>query len=147
MATRVSDILKRKGARVITTDPSSTVYDAIATMVEHGVGSILVVDDGGLRGIFTERDYLRRIILQGRTSRDTRIDAVMTAEVVTAEPGSTLQSCMQTMTDRRCRHLPVLEADELVGLVSLGDCVKEMLSEAEARVESLTGYITGQYPS
>ena len=147
MTTRVADILRHKGSRVVTCGRETIVYDAIAKMVENNVGSILVTDDDGLAGIFTERDYLRRIILQGRTSKTTRIEEVMTADVLQASPHSTIKACMETMTSRRCRHLPVVEDGELLGVISLGDCVKELLGEAEARVQNLTGYITGQYPA
>ncbi len=147
MTTHVADILRHKGSQVVTTSPTTTVYDAIATMVEHNVGSILITDGGDLAGIFTERDYLRRIILQGRTSKTTRIKDVMAADVLQASPHSTIKECMATMTSKRCRHRPVVEDGELVGLISLGDCVKELLGEAEARVQNLTDYITGQYPA
>ncbi len=147
MTTHVADILRHKGSRVVTTSPTTTVYDAIATMVEHNVGSILITDGDDLAGIFTERDYLRRIILQGRTSKTTRIEEVMTADVNRAAPQSTIRECMGTMTERRCRHLPVVNDGKLVGIISLGDCVKELLTEAEARVQNLTEYITGQYPA
>ena len=147
MTTRVADIIRHKGGRVVTCGRATTVFDAITKMVEHNVGSILVTDDEALRGIFTERDYLRRIILQGRTSKTTRIEEVMTADVLQASPHSTIKECMATMTNQRCRHLPVVEDGELVGLISLGDCVKELLGEAEARVQNLTDYITGQYPA
>ena len=147
MTTRVADILRHKGSRVVTTAPTATVYDAIATMVEHNVGSILITDGGALAGIFTERDYLRRIILQGRTSKTTHIEEVMTADVIRAAPHATLEECMSAMTEKRCRHLPVLDNGTLVGIISLGDCVKALLNEAEARVQNLTEYITGQYPA
>ena len=147
MTTRVADILRHKGSRVVTCGRATTVYDAITKMVEHNVGSILVTDDEDLCGIFTERDYLRHIILQGRTSKTTRIEEVMTADLLQASPHSTIKECMATMTSKRCRHLPVVEDGELVGLISLGDCVKELLGEAEARVQNLTDYITGQYPA
>ena len=147
MTTRVADILRHKGSRVVTTPPMTTVYDAIATMVKHNVGSILITDGDALAGIFTERDYLRRIILQGRTSRNTRIDEVMTTDVIEAAPHHTLEACMAAMTEKRCRHLPVVDDGMIVGIISLGDCVKALLNEAEARVQNLTEYITGQYPA
>ena len=147
MTTRVADILRHKGNRVVTTSPTTTVYDAIAKMVEHNVGSILITDGDKLAGIFTERDYLRRIILQGRTSKSTRIEEVMTADVIRAAPQATLKECMGAMTERRCRHLPVVDDGKLIGIISLGDCVKALLNKAEARVQNLTEYITGQYPA
>ena len=147
MTTRVADILRHKGSRVVTTSPETTVYDAIAKMVENNVGSILITDGDALAGIFTERDYLRRIILQGRTSKTTHIEEVMTADVIRAAPEATLKECMGAMTERRCRHLPVVDDGTLVGIISLGDCVKALLKKTEARVENLTAYITGQYPA
>ena len=147
MTTRVADILRHKGSRIVTIEPTTTVFDAIAKMVEHNVGSILVLDEDTLCGIFTERDYLRRIILQGRTSKTTRIEEVMTKDVLQTTPHATIKACMATMTSQRCRHLPVVDDGALVGLISLGDCVKELLGEAEARVQNLTDYITGQYPA
>jgi len=147
MTIRVADILRHKGSDVVTTDPATTVYVAIATMVKHNVGAILVLDDEVLCGIFTERDYLRRIILQGRTSKTTHIEEVMTTDVAWASPTFTVQECLATMTQKKCRHLPVLDEERLVGIISIGDCVKELLGEAEARVQYLTGYITGQYPA
>jgi CBS domain-containing protein len=146
METRVADILRRKGSQAVSCKRTTTVFEAIATMVDHNVGAILVTDHEGLCGIFTERDYLRRIILQGRTSKTTPIEDVMTSNVLRAAPDDTLRECMATMTRQRCRHLPVEENGELAGVISLGDCVKELLGEAEARVNDLTGYITGQYP-
>lgn len=147
MTTRVADILRHKGSGVVTIGRTSTVYEAIVKMVEYNVGSILVTESDSLCGIFTERDYLRRIIVQGRTSKTTHVEEVMTPNVLTAAPHFTLKKCMEMMTKQRCRHLPVIEQGTLIGVVSLGDCVKELLNEAEARVQNLTGYITGQYPA
>ena len=148
MAIRVADLLKHKGhGEVVSIDHTSTVYDAIATMVKNNVGSILVMDDNKLVGIFTERDYLRRIILQGRTSKTTLIGEVMTDELVWVDPQYTVEECMAVMTKTKCRHLPVLDDEEVVGVISIGDCVKELSKEAQARVQYLTEYITGQYPA
>lgn len=147
MTTRVADILRHKGSRVVTINREATVFVAISKMVENNVGSILVTEGKTVCGIFTERDYLRRIILQGRTSKTTRIEDVMTSDVITSAPHASLRKCMETMTIHRCRHLPIVEKGELVGVISLGDCVKELLNEAEARVQNLTDYITGQYPA
>ncbi len=149
MKIRVADILRHKGkrSRVVTIGRSETVYDAIARMVENNVGSILVTDEDEVCGIFTERDYLRRIILQGRTSKTTQIDEVMTADIVWVDPGFDVEECMAIMTQKKCRHLPVLDEGKLVGVISIGDCVKEISNEAKARVQYLTGYITGQYPA
>lgn len=139
-------LLRKKGTSVITTDPDATVYDAIATMVSHNVGAIVVTDDGGLTGIFTERDYLRRIVLQGRTSKTTTVREVMTADVITVEPDTTVEAALSIMTEVRCRHLPVLVEGRLAGVVSIGDCVKHLLRNAETEIDTLERYVTGKYP-
>jgi CBS domain-containing protein len=146
MSSPVSSILARKGDWVITIDPTATVLDTIARMVEHNVGAICVTQGGRLLGIFTERDYLRRIVLQGRTSKTTRVEEVMTANVVCAKPDHTVDQCMAMMTDKKCRHLPVIRDDQLAGLVSMGDCVKVMLEATEDHVRNLESFITGGYP-
>lgn len=146
MKTSVADILRRKGDRVITIDPSTTVFETIGRMVEHNVGSVVVVDGGDVLGIFTERDYLRRIALEGRSSKTTRVEEVMTPEVLCVNPGETVEACLALMTEKKCRHLPVLRDGQLAGIVSIGDCVRELSEQAEGRLESLTQYVTGQYP-
>mgnify|MGYP006299407741 CR=1 FL=1 len=147
MEVTVQKILRQKGTEVLTTDPSSTVYDAIARMVDHNVGSILVVQNGDIEGIFTERDYLRRIVLEGRTSKTTRVDEIMTTDVVWVDPSYTADECMALMTEHKCRHLPVLKDNELAGIISIGDCVKQVSRTARSRVEELQKYISGQYPA
>jgi CBS domain-containing protein len=143
----VSTILKRKGDWVITIAPSATVFETIERMVEHNVGAIVVTKNGELCGIFTERDYLRRIALEGRTSRTTRVEEVMTADVICVDPDATVQECLQLMTENRCRHLPVLrEGKHLGGIISIGDCVRALSEHAERQVENLTSYIAGSYP-
>lgn len=144
--TPVRTLLRKKGTSVITTTPSATVYDAIATMVDHNVGAIVVTDDGALAGIFTERDYLRRIVLQGRTSKTTAVREVMTADVITVAPDTTVETALSLMTKARCRHLPVVADERLAGIVSIGDCVKHLLRNAEAEFDTLERYVTGQYP-
>ncbi len=146
MQTPVSSILSRKGDWVITIEPAATVFDTISRMVEHNVGAVCVTERGALRGIFTERDYLRRIVLQGRTSKTTRVEEVMTRDVVCATPDHTADDCMAMMTEKKCRHLPVLRDGQLAGIVSLGDCVKVMLETTEDRVRNLENFITGSYP-
>ena len=146
MNTPVRTLLRRKGTSVITTAPDATVYASIETMVAHNVGAIVVVDDGTPIGVFTERDYLRRIVLRGRTSQTTRVREVMTTDLVTAAPDTTVQECLSLMTQVRCRHLPVLVDGRLAGIVSIGDCVKHLLGAAEAEVASLQDYVIGRYP-
>lgn len=147
MNTPVRTLLRRKGPSVITTTPEATVLTAIQTMVDHNVGSVVVVVDGAPIGIFTERDYLRRIVLRGRTSDTTRVREVMTSDLVTAAPDTTVEECLSLMTQVRCRHLPVLADGRLAGLVSIGDCVTHLLRAAESQVVSLQNYVLGRYPA
>jgi signal-transduction protein with cAMP-binding, CBS, and nucleotidyltransferase domain len=146
MNTRVQAILRSKGTDVLTINPEATVYRAIERMVDHNVGSILVMDGDEIKGIFTERDYLRRIVLQGRASKTTCIAEVMTRDVMCVDPTYDVQECMSIMTSEKCRHLPVLEDGELAGIISIGDCVKQVSRSAQARVEELKHYISGAYP-
>ncbi len=141
----LASILDRSGGALVTIGPDATVFEAIGRMVEHNVGSILVTDDGALRGIFTERDYLRRIALEGRTSRETPVRDAMTADLVTVEPDATVDACLALMTDRKIRHLPVLRDGALAGVVSIGDLVRARLSEAEGEVEGLKHFVSGGY--
>ena len=147
MEITVEEILRQKGTEVLTTDPNSTVFDSIARMVDHNVGSILVTNDGEIEGIFTERDYLRRIVLEGRTSKTTRVEEVMTTDVVWVDPNYTADECMALMTEHKCRHLPVLSDNALTGIISIGDCVKQVSRTARSRVEELQKYISGRYPA
>lgn len=146
MQTSVREILREKGHDVVTIDAEATVFDAIAKMVDHNVGSILVMDDEEIVGIFTERDYLREIALKGRTSQNTRITTVMTEKVICVNPDYSIEDCMAIMTNRKCRHLPVMEDRELTGIVSIGDCVKRLSRDALERVSHLEEYISGEYP-
>jgi len=120
----VSDILEAKGSDVLHIESSATVYEAIKRMVNANVGSLLVIERGKLRGIVTERDYLRRVALQGRTERDTRVRDIMSAPLVYVSPETSVEQCMAVMTERRIRHLPVLDEDhDVVGLISIGGIV------------------------
>jgi CBS domain-containing protein len=143
---RVSDILRGKGRDVLKIDASETVFDAIRRMVESNVGSILVTDDGQIVGIMTERDYLRKIVLEGRTSRETAVGEIMSSPLVYVTPQTTVEECMAVMTDRRIRHLPVVEgeAEEVVGVVSIGDVVKYQSREQSFQIQYLTDYISGR---
>lgn len=146
MSTPVSNLLSNKDAVLVSTTPDATVYEAIEAMVARNVGSIVVMDGDRLAGIFTERDYLRRIALEGRTSRETRVADVMTADLVTVEPATTVEACLATMTDHKIRHLPVIDDGRLVGVVSIGDCVREVAERARGEAESLTRFVSGDYP-
>ena len=143
---QVAEILEDKGRSVLSIDQSATVFEAIKLMVERNVGSIIVTDKGSIAGILTERDYLRRIVLKGRTSKTTHVTEVMSAKLICVDPGRPVDECMAIMTQQRIRHLPVMEGGELVGLVSIGDLVKSLSQEREIEIQYLTDYITGKYP-
>ncbi|HXF97152.1 MAG TPA: CBS domain-containing protein [Gaiellaceae bacterium] len=138
---RVSDILEEKGRDVFRIDADATVYEAAERMVEENVGSLLVEDGGRIVGIVTERDYLRRVTLQGRTDRDTAVREIMSSPLVVVSPETTVEECMALMTDRRIRHLPVVEGDDVVGLVSIGDVVKFQSKRQSFEIKYLTEYI------
>lgn len=137
----ISEVLAEKGHEVIGVGPAATVYEAIAEMVEHNTGSLLVMEEGHIEGIFTERDYLRKIALQGRTSQDTAVREVMTSPVVVCTGSTEIDEALAMMTDRRIRHLPVVENGEVVGVVSIGDLVKFKTKEQEFRIGYLEDYI------
>jgi CBS domain-containing protein len=137
----ISEVLDDKGHEVIGVAPAASVFEAIGEMVEHNTGSLLVMEDGHIQGIFTERDYLRKIALQGRTSHDTAVREVMTSPVVVCESGTEIDEALALMTDRRIRHLPVVEAGEVTGVVSIGDLVKFKTKEQAFRISYLEDYI------
>ena len=140
----VSDILDAKGRNVLRIDGSATVYEAIAKMVDGNVGALLVYDGERLEGIVTERDYLRRVALQGRDERTTPVREIMSTELVYVGPDASIDECMAVMTERRIRHLPVLaEEREVVGIVSIGDVVKFQSREQGVQIRFLTDYISG----
>jgi CBS domain-containing protein len=142
----VSSVLQLKPGSLWSIGPGATVYEAISLMSEKNIGAILVMDGNRLAGIFTERDYTRKLILRGRASKDTRIADVLSSEILTITPSTTVQEAMRLMTDNRIRHLPVLDNDRVVGLVSIGDLVKWTISAQSAAIEHLQSYITGQTP-
>ena len=140
---RVSDILAGKGREVLSIDASATVFDAVTQMVEGNVGSLLVMDGGKLAGIVTERDYLRRVTILDRDEKTTPVREIMSAPLVYTTPESSIDDCMAIMTERRIRHLPVLvEPDEVVGVVSIGDLVKFQSSEQSVQIKFLEEYIS-----
>jgi len=144
---RVADLIRAKGHDVYTIESGASVYDAVKRMVDHNAGSLLVVDGGEIRGIITERDYLREIVLKGRTSKTTEVRTIMTADLVCVGPNDSIEECMAVMTEKRIRHLPVLEHGRLAGLVSIGDVVKQLSKEQKAQIRYLTDYNTGKYPA
>lgn len=144
---RVADLLRVKGSAIYTISSDQTVYEAIVEMVRHNVGSLLVLEGDDPVGIITERDYLREIALRGRTSRNTEVREIMSRTVIVVDPNRSLEDCMAIMTERRVRHLPVLDDGRLVGLVSIGDVVKRLSNDQEVEIRYLTDYITGKYPA
>jgi len=142
MQKTVATILEGKGREVEWIGPEATVFEALEIMAEKGVGALVVMDADRLVGILSERDYARKVILLDRGSRDTKVSEIMTPEVVTVEPGRTVTECMELMTERRFRHLPVVVDDELVGVISIGDVVKAVISEQRFLIQELEQYIT-----
>jgi CBS domain-containing protein len=139
----VASILDTKGGDVLRIDGSATVLDAIKQMVEANVGSLLVFEDGKLTGIVTERDYLRRVTLEGRDEKETPVREIMTAPLVYVTPDTTIEECMAVMTERRIRHLPVLtDGRDVAGIVSIGDVVKFQTKQQTAQIRLLTDYIS-----
>ncbi len=141
----ISEIIDRKGGMVLTVDHNDSVFEAISLMAEVNIGAVLVKKRDTIAGIFTERDYLQKIALMSRSSRQTPVRDVMSYPVISAEPGNSIQHCLEIMTNCRCRHLPVVENGELLGIVSIGDLVKKMLEEKDSEIQQLSHYITGSY--
>ena len=141
----ISEIIEKKGGLVLSVKKSDSVFDAIRLMAEVNVGAVLVTEDKSIIGIFTERDYLQKIALNSLSSRNTEVKDVMSSPVITATPNDSVRDCMETMTSCRCRHLPVVDGENLLGIVSIGDLVKKLLEEKESEVEQLSHYIAGSY--
>lgn len=137
----VSDILQTKGSEVYTINETKTVFDALMVMDEHQIGSLMVINAGKLVGMVTERDYASKVIIKGKQSKSTPIEEIMTKNLVVAKCDTTINECMALMTDRHIRHLPVIENENLVGLVSIGDVVKEIIDEQNFVIEQLESYI------
>jgi CBS domain-containing protein len=142
--TTARDILKTKGDTVWSVKPTATVLEALRVMAEHDIGAVLVLDGDKLLGILSERDYARKVVLAGRSSKDSQVKEVMTGQVVCVAPGRTIDECMALMTDRRLRHLPVVDEKRVVGVVSIGDLVKATIDDQEFTIAQLQSYITGQ---
>ncbi len=135
-------LLEGKGDAIYSVGPADSVLTAIRRMAEHHVGALLVMDGDRLVGILSERDYARKVILRDRSSRDTAVADIMASPVITVAPTTTLEECMRTVTHRRIRHLPVLDGERVVGVLSIGDLVKAVIDEQTAEIEQLQAYIT-----
>ena len=138
----VRQLLDGKPAEIFSIAPGAPVIDAIRLMAEHRIGALLVMEGPRLAGILSERDYARKVVLQGRSSKDTPVRDIMTAEVVSIGQAETVGRCMQLVTERRIRHLPVLEGDDVVGVLSIGDLVKAVIEEQQQELDQLQRYIT-----
>lgn len=137
----VRQLLNRKGSEVLSISPQATVREALTLMASRNVGALMVLSEGELVGIITERDYARKVILMGRTSKDTRVEEVMSTELTTVRPDQSVTDCMELMTDKRIRHLPVVDDSGLCGVISIGDVVMSVISVQASTIEHLEGYI------
>lgn len=147
MAEKVRSILESKGSKIWSVTPDASVYEALVLLAERDVGALPVLSGGKLAGIFSERDYARKVALLGRSSKEMRVSEIMTADVITVTPDHTIDECMRLVTERHVRHLPVVEGDRLVGIISIGDLVNAIISAQAATIEHLSNYISGNYPS
>jgi CBS domain-containing protein len=138
-----ADILKTKGRAVWSVPTTATVLEALRVMAEHDIGAVLVLDGDRLVGILSERDYARKVVLAGRSSKDSQVKDIMTAHVVCVAPNRSIDDCMALMTEKRLRHLPVIENKRVVGIVSIGDLVKATIDEQQLTIVQLQSYISG----
>jgi CBS domain-containing protein len=141
--TTIRQLLREKGHKIYSIGPDSTVYDAIRTMADENIGSLLVMEDGKIVGIITERHYARNVVLKGRASPATRVRDIMEHRVLYAQPDQSVEECMAIMTDKRVRHLPVIEQGKGIGLVSIGDLVKSIISDQKFTIDQLEHFIRG----
>jgi len=139
----VKQLLDAKGHDILSISPDASVLDAIKLMAEKGVGALVVLQDTALAGIVTERDYARKVILKGRSSESALVRDIMTASVITTSGDDTVDKCMNMMTERRIRHLPVVDGENVIGIISIGDLVKAVIADQKAEIEHLEHYISG----
>jgi len=140
---RIDQLLREKGTDFWAVAPGSTVFKALELMEEKNIGAVLVMEEERLAGIFSERDYARKVVLAGKSSKDITVDQIMTSKVVCIKPEQSIEECMALMTDKHIRHLPVIEGDRVVGVISLGDVVRAMISEQGFIISQLEHYISG----
>jgi len=141
----VRQVLNRKGSAIWSTHPEASVYEALQLMAQKDVGALVVMLEGRLVGIFSERDYARKVILHGKTSRETQVSEIMTPNVYTVHPEQSMEACMALMTDKHIRHLPVVEGEQVIGVISIGDVIKTIITEQEFVINQLENYITGTH--
>ena len=146
ITTTIGSILNRKGSTVWSVSPDATVFEAISLMAEKNIGALPVLEGDRLVGMISERDYARKVILLGRGSRETAVSEIMTRNLRTVSLDDSVQECMQLMTENRFRHLPVVQEDKLIGLISIGDCVNWIISAQNAAIDDLERFVTGAYP-
>ncbi len=139
----VNSILRAKANAIFSITPDTIVYEALELMVEKNVSALVVMENEKLAGIFTERDYARKVILVGKASKETRIEEIMTDDPITVSPESTIDDCMRLMTNKFIRHLPVVSGDKLIGIISIGDVVKHIIEDQKFIIENMEHYITG----
>ena len=142
--TTVRDVLDRKGRQIYSVNPGDSVYRALEIMSDHRIGALMVVEDGKLVGVVSERDYARKIALKGKSSRDTHVADIMTRNVYCIRPGARIEDCMALMTEKSVRHLPVMEEDGLDGVISIGDVVKATITHQEFIIDQLEHFISGR---
>jgi CBS domain-containing protein len=143
MTTKVKDILKSKGSAIYTVHGNNTVFEALQIMNDKNIGGLLVVDESKLTGIFTERDYARKIVLKGKTSKDTPVSELMTPNPYFVTPEQTIEDCMEVMSTKHIRHLPVMEGETIVGVISISDVVRTIIDNQKFTIDQLAKYITG----
>ncbi len=143
---KVKDIINQKGSDIYSVTSDETVFNAIKSMSNLKIGALLVIDGGNLSGIISERDYRDKVILMGKQSKTTLVREIMTSKVYKVEPGDDLNTCMRIMTNQKIRHLPIMENEKVVGVISIGDVVKSVIDEQKFEIDSLKDYIAGGYP-
>ena len=143
----VRSMLRHKGSDIFWVTPEATVYEAVAMMADKSVGALLVLSGGKLTGIVSERDYARKVILKGKHSHEMQVREIMTSPVFTVSPGHSVEDCMRVITAHRIRHLPVMDGDALLGMISIGDVVRSIISTQAHAIDQLSGYIEGRYPA